>query len=248
MEVDKEIEDAMEAAGTWKGSPDRMWQHIEGEIRRRQVRSRRMRTWAPVAVAAAALVVALGVKPGSTPLPTHPSGHTVGGVANQPQPPEPIRKMPYSGDIRKPAYGQPVPLPVYLDRLNTIVLGQVVKVQDTEVPCVTPTKCDPFPAKLYTVKTTRVYKGDPGQSVQVRQLVPSERVVHPDGKSDPLMSVGSTYLFFFAPPGDGVFEEQGSRLELGADNRLMPMPHTSAVLQPIFGLSPDEAAAKLLQP
>ncbi len=237
-DIDKELEEAMVNAGPWNGDADKLWTRVEGGIRRRRARNTWVLRLAPVAAAAVVLVAVWGNRPGGTPVPPT----IVEGPAKVVQ--EPVRPGPAR---REPATGYTLPLPVYLGTLRTIALGQVVAVADTSVPCVDAhggPPCDPFPAKIYTVELIRAYKGTPGQTFRVRQLVPSERVVHADGKPDPLMQLGGSYLFFFNDPTDGIYQEIGTRFELGADNRLRSVREGS-VLEELSGFTPDEMALKL---
>lgn len=245
--IDTEIEEAMAAAGPWRGSTDRMWQKVEAEVRRRQVRQAWVGRLLPVAAAAAVLAAAWAVAPQDRTGTLTPPGESESGPVSPPT--APLPKVPAGSEKRELA-GRPLPLHEYLSRQNAIVLGEVVRAQDTAVPCIDPhdnTQCAPFPAKLYTVRRVRLYTGDPGELFRVRQLVPSERVVHPDGRPDPLMAVGGAYLYFLREQIDGIYAESGFRMELGADNRLWPVKESTSILAGLSGLTPDQLAEKLQQ-
>jgi hypothetical protein len=276
--ADKEIEMALERLPAWKGSPDQMWQKVESGIRRRQTKGKWVRQAWPVTAVAAVLFGVWFTKPALFPQadPLPPVAHEI-----QPPPTGPASAPGYDGSAGRPSgYWIDQTLPVFTALTDTIVLGQVVSEKDVLKPYVDahdntmppppdhpkaknwqPPKYDPFPAKLYTVKVIRLFKGEAIQTSEtflVEQLVPSNRVQHVDGGDDPLMKIGTTYLFFLSPQVEEsyegaepvrLFQATGQiRFAVDPDGKLqvnMPTHTWYTALRDLNGLTVDQAAEQL---
>jgi hypothetical protein len=251
MEIDdKEIEMALEALPAWKGSPNQMWQKVEGGIHHRQTKGKWVRLAWPAAAAAAVLFGVWFAKPAILPKadPLPPVAHET-----EPPPPGPASAPGHDGSGRMPsAYWFDQTLPIFVARTDSIVLGQVVSEQDVQSPYVDahkditpppaghpkaknwqPPKFEPWPTKLYIVKLVRLFKGErsqTGETFLVEQRVPSKRVPHVGGGDDSFMKVGTTYLFLFSPQVERryegaepvrLFEASGQvRFAVGPDGKL----------------------------
>jgi hypothetical protein len=266
-DLDKEIEGVLATQGEWKGSPEEVWQRVEGKIRRRQQRKKWQLSALGASVAAAVLVAVLGTK--GLNLATIPNRTPPAGTDTVELPPV---FAPPVDDPANHARANPLfnTLPGFLSHAQVVLVGQVVSETDIELPPTadqwqtyyasqTPPPPDhpkaqgwrppeppsPTPAKVFTIQVTEGTKGiATGATVTMQQL----NVTYANGGPEPLLRLGEQYLLFPRETKTGSYEVGAPYVTLREDGRLHVVTLSQGVagyLQELDGAETAPGLAKV---